>query len=256
MYIKNNFLKILKKNFNSKIINIYSDNPLNTSYFKDISNQNVLNSIPVFDYFFIFSKKILKKISLKLKCDNIFYLPFANDPKLHKKKTSKCQTKYDISFVGTADRERFLLINNLKKYKIILAGDGWKQYKLNNNVNYIGNIQEKKFAKVICESYVSLNIFRKQNEGSHNMKTFEIPAMGGLMITKRSKEQNFFFPENKACIMYKNVDELLKKIEVIVKNPNKFNHIKKRGYYYSKNNTYKKRAIYILNTIFKNEKNI
>ena len=58
LYIKNNFLKILKKNFNSKIINIYSDNPLNTSYFKDISNQNVLNSIPVFDYFFIFSKKI------------------------------------------------------------------------------------------------------------------------------------------------------------------------------------------------------
>ena len=29
--------------------------------------------------------------------------------------------------------------------------------------------------------------------------------------------------------MYKNVDELLKKIEVIVKNPNKFNHIKKEG---------------------------
>ena len=61
------------------------------------------------------------------------------------------------------------------------------------------------------------------------MKTFEIPAMGGLMITKRSKEQDFFFPENKACIMYKNLEELLKKIEVIVKNPNKFNHIKKEG---------------------------
>ena len=147
LYIKNNFLKILKKNFNSKIINIYSDNPLNTSYFKDISNQNVLNSIPVFDYFFIFSKKILKKISLKLKCNNIFYLPFANDPNLHKKKTSKCQSKYDISFVGTADRERFLFLNNLKNYKIILAGDGWKQYNLNNNVNYIGNIHEKNLQK-------------------------------------------------------------------------------------------------------------
>ena len=55
----------------------------------------------------------------------------------------------------------------------------------------------KKFAKVICESHASLNIFRKQNELSHNMKTFEIPAMGGLMITKRSKEQDFFSPKIK-----------------------------------------------------------
>ena len=28
------------------------------------------------------------------------------------------------------------------------------------------------------------------------MRTFEIPAMNGLMLTTRSKEQNKYFPEN------------------------------------------------------------
>ena len=39
---------------------------------------------------------------------------------------------------------------------------------------------------------IALNILRDQNLSSHNMKTFEIPAFNGLMLTTRSKEQNFF----------------------------------------------------------------
>ena len=40
------------------------------------------------------------------------------------------------------------------------------------------------------------------------MKTFEIPAMGGLMLTTRSTEQNSFFPENKGCFMFDDIKEL------------------------------------------------
>ena len=100
----------------------------------------------------------------------------------------------------------------LNEFKIVLAGDGWNKFNLNKNIEYLGNADVKKFSEMINSSEISLNILRKQNEHSHNMKTFEIPAMGGVLLTKRSYEQNQFFPENKASLMYNNISELKQKI--------------------------------------------
>ena len=52
------------------------------------------------------------------------------------------------------------------------------------------------------------------------MRTFEIPSMGSLMLTTRSNEQNKFFAENKALLMFKDIQELNKKIQYILNNKN------------------------------------
>ena len=46
------------------------------------------------------------------------------------------------------------------------------------------------------------------------MRTFEIPSMGGLMLTTRSNEQDKFFPENKASLMFKDIQNLTKKLNI------------------------------------------
>ena len=48
------------------------------------------------------------------------------------------------------------------------------------------------------------------------MKTFEIPAYNGLMLTTRSKEQNTF-SENISCFMYSTKKELNKKCVLYLK---------------------------------------
>ena len=85
------------------------------------------------------------------------------------------------------------------------------------------------------------------------MKTFEIPAMNGLMLTKRSREQNYFFPENKACLMFGSTKELKKKIEFISKNKSKVKKIRSFGYIISKKNSYRIRAKYLLKKIFRKQ---
>ena len=60
----------------------------------------------------------------------------------------------------------------LNEFKIVLAGDGWNKFNLNKNIEYLGNADVKKFSEMINSSEISLNILRKQNEHSHNMKTF------------------------------------------------------------------------------------
>lgn len=110
----------------------------------------------------------------------------------------------------------------------------------------------KNLISVIAKSYASINILRKQNLTSHNMKTFEIPAMGGLLVTTRTKEQNFFFPENKASIMFKNAKELEKKISFLKNNKKIAKSIRRRGFLLSHKHSYKNRAKYLFKIIYKN----
>ena len=56
IYLKESFFSKLRNISNSeKIVNIFPDDPFDVSYFKDISNNNILNCIPYFDHIFIYS---------------------------------------------------------------------------------------------------------------------------------------------------------------------------------------------------------
>jgi hypothetical protein len=81
--------------------------------------------------------------------------------------------------------------------------------------NYANATVPDSLTLIISSSAVCLNLLRPQNQGSHNMRTFELPAMGGLMLTCRTEEQQEFFPENESCFMYADVGELKAKIEYI-----------------------------------------
>ena len=103
---------------------------------------------------------------------------------------------------------------------------------------------------LVNNSLICLNILRNQNKSSHNMKTFEIPAMGGLLLTERNRDQNRFFPENQACVMYKDINELNYKINKIKNNFIKYDQIKKKGYKIAKNHSYILRAKYLMKVIY------
>ena len=67
LYTNESFVKELRNILpNSKIINIFTDDPLDTNYFKDISNTGILESINYYDNIFIYSKIILKQLQKKI----------------------------------------------------------------------------------------------------------------------------------------------------------------------------------------------
>ena len=247
---KNIFLKMKKIHKKAKWINIFPDDPFDTNEFKDISNKNVLKTINFYDIFFIYSHKILKKLKKKYPSKIFFYLPFGFDSFHHKNRNIFKKKTYDLSFIGTADQKRYDYLKKLNEFKIVLAGDGWKNFNLNKNIEYLGNADVKKFSEMINSSEISLNILRKQNEHSHNMKTFEIPAMGGVLLTKRSYEQNQFFPENKASLMYNNIGELKQKIYFAKKNPKKISKIKENIKNFINKHSYHERSLFILKKVF------
>ena len=246
LYLNKSFLLSLKnQNPKTKIINIFTDDPLNTKY-KNISNENIIECLENFDLFCIYSKKILKKIKKLKKKSKLLYLPFAHDSHLHFKGKIRRKFKNKINFIGSFDKQRLKFLKSLFTDEIFIAGNSWK----NKIENYGDAIFGSKLNSIVSSSLASLNLLRDQNLTSHNMRTFEVPAMRGLLLTERSKEQNKFFPENKASLMFSNLRELKEKIIFIKKNRNLTKKIRDNGYKISKEHTYTKRAVYLLENIF------
>ena len=252
LYITKNFILNIKKiSPKSKIINIYPDDPTITST-RNLSNKNVIECIELFDFFCHYSERVMKKIKKLKPKSKLLYLPLGYDELLHKryKKNIKDIKKYKdtVNFIGSYDDERFNILKSLNYKNLLIAGSNWKN---------IDSLQKPIFGKelstIISNSLVSINILRDQCKNSHNMRTFEIPAMGGLMLTTRSKQQNFFFKEDEECLMFSGKKELQKKIKDIIKNKKKIQELKDRAYLKSRKHSYTNRSKYLIKKIFINE---
>lgn len=246
--INKKYLQELKnKNQETKIINIFTDDPFNLDS-PATSSISLLSSIPIYDYFFIWSLKIKDKLKKKYKdYKNFYYLPFGYDTFLHKYTKKKINKKY-ISFIASGDSYRENFLKKIKRFKINIFGNSWSLVSTHHIIKRF--VYGSQLSKIISKSFISINILREQNNGSHNMKTFEIPAMGGLLVTTRSYEQNVFFPENKASVMFGSTKELQDKINFLFNNEKIAMKIRNKGFELSKKHSYINRAKYLLNIIW------
>jgi hypothetical protein len=242
------------KQFSKKAIwiNIFPDDPFNPEIIKS-SNYKLLETIKFYDFFCIWSKRILKKLKKIINSKNLIYLPFGYDNSIHYPSKKNLKRKL-ITFIGTLDIERAKFLNKLNNININVYGNNSYKYKKivnNKNISFYPEVSGEKIRDLMKKSIVSINVLRNQNKNSHNMKTFEIPSMNCLMLTTKSREQNDFFPVKKACLMYSSVRQFNKQINYIINNYNKISKIRSVGYKISKKHTYINRATKLLNEISK-----
>ncbi len=245
--LNENIYKLIKKK-KIILINIYTDDPFN---FKSsaTSSKNIIMNIKNYDIFCIWSKRLKEKLEKKFKKTRFFYLPFGYSEDKHKFQKKKIINK-KIAFIGAYDEYRYKILSGIN-YKVDIYGNDWPTLKKHKIFKYIKN---KELSDVVAKSEISLNILRKQNHTSHNMRTFEITSMGGLMLTTRSKEQKKYFPENKASLMFEDTRELNKKIRYILNNKNTSKKIRHRGYFLSKKHSYEQRVKSLIKYINRYEK--
>ncbi len=233
--------------------NINPDDPLNVAC-KGSTNANIVDSIPFYDIYFIWSHR-LAEIIKRRGARTVEYLPFGYDPDVHLPPDPPISMEPSaVSFVGAWDRERERTLTELADHNIQIFGNNWdrvsKRSVLFNKISP-GNIYGKEFAKVISRSSVSLNLLRPQNIGAHNMRTFEIPAVRGLMLTTRSEEQNAFFPEEEACLMFGDAKELRDQLNRILSDPAWAQKIRERGFQLCQEHSYTDRAKHLVEILSK-----
>mgnify|MGYP001272308446 CR=1 FL=1 len=219
--------KIKNENNNVEIIALFIDPFLHPNYF----TFNLIFSLRYFDkviYRQPYNEKYINFLNknFKIRC-------FPGVTKI-KKKLEKRKYLYDVTFIGTYEKERFEILEYLSQndIKVTIFGNGWDNIKSNKNLLIQKNaIYGEKFYKTIFASKINMGFLRKDNQDVYNSKTVEILAAGGFMLSEYSKHiQNIF--KNKKDLVFFNDDklEILKTVKYFLKNSKLREKIKNNGY--------------------------
>jgi spore maturation protein CgeB len=183
------------------------------------------------------------------------YLPFAVDPDLSRPQTvaegwycDACHLNHEVGFVATYTRFRCAEVAAIRKHTIAIWGNNWprKWTTLMGQHRAHPAIWGSAVGDIYARAAVSLNVLNAENLGGPNMRTFEVPGSGGVMLARYSAEQEEFFPENEAAVYYRSPAELDDKIALLLADPELRARIRQNGARLAAAQTYDVRAAQVL----------
>lgn len=212
MELNSRTIKKIKRR-NIFLINYNPDHPFVFSG-SGSGNKNVFKNGKHYDLYLTYGEVISKQIEAKFGVASEI-LPFGYE--LGEEIFSKIEEEDEINkvcFIGHADKIRADQIFFLAKNKIPIAvyGKNWSKYlKEKNNLEINDTaLYGIDYWKVLRKYRVQLNLFRKHNNGSHNMRSFEIPAVGGIMLSPSKSDHIKFFEKNKIFFEFSNNEDLIR----------------------------------------------
>jgi spore maturation protein CgeB len=194
------------------LVNYNPDHPL---YFETRAsgNSNITNAVPYYDLMFTYSPLIAKQLQEYFPRLRTTILPFGyEESKYNTNEISSNSLIKKLCFAGTADRTRGDFISSLIKSKVYVDvyGRGYSKY-IHSDSAYLRLFPEvsgEDYLYILQRYAVALNLYRTQNVGSHNMRSFEIPAVGGIQLVEYSEQMNGIFKNRSEVFLYKTSTEL------------------------------------------------
>lgn len=203
---------------------------------------------PYYDIIFTSSQRatdLYKAISVY----NVYRLPFACDPEIHKGVLNSHSLLNKALFIGTYSPKRYSLIKNLVKrgVPIDVIGPKWP-FSFNKFVVGSQVLGPQYVCKI--QSYsVILNIHQNSAYGP-NMRTFEVTGSGGVLLTDRAEDINNFFLEGSEILVYDSLEDVVQNIKYLIENPEASYAIASNGQKRCfQKNTYDERAKEILKVV-------
>jgi spore maturation protein CgeB len=207
------------------VVNYYPDNPYcgvpwdprKTS----AQRYDLIDALREYSRVWIWQPDLAAKLARDKVCAG--YLPFASDPKMyypHKDQDSEecleCHSGHKVVLIGQHSIKRQAHVAAIYKNSVDLWGARWARagakfadrHRIHRTAAF-----GSRTSMLYSQASVSLNVVDDLNMPGHNMRTFEIPASGGLMLGCYTREQAEFFPENEAAVYYRSPEELDTKID-------------------------------------------
>jgi spore maturation protein CgeB len=216
MEIQPKTLLELKKQ-TKRLINFNPDNPFIFSGMGS-GNKNVTLGIPLYDEHFTYDHEVKNQIDKEfgIKCTLI---PFGFDQEVTL--NDDIQLTQDIKavcFVGNPDMYRAEILKVIldSGFPLHVYGHDWDKFLKHPNLTNHGPAYQNEYYQTLRIYRVQLNIMRVHNLDSHNMRSMEIPGCGGMMLAPKTKDHLAFFEEGKEAFFYKNSDELISQVKIML----------------------------------------
>ena len=205
------------KNRGVKLVNFNPDNPFIFSG-RGSGNRYVRDSVSLFDLYFSYDASVVNVLTNEYKVHSRL-LPFGFD--LSDSEYSRISGLPEVMkscFIGNYDHERLHFLNRLAFLgaEFDLYGSNWPLSALHSNISYKGYVQGERLWENLSRYRVQLNLLRKHNCASHNMRTFEIAAAGGIQLAPYSSDHILFFEPGKEIFIYRDADDCMSMINELL----------------------------------------
>jgi spore maturation protein CgeB len=211
-----------------RLVNYNPDNPFIFTG-KGSGNQNVTDSIDLFDLHFTYNLAIQEELKRRFNAKTAV-LPFGFELEETVLKESEKQVEIiKTCFLGNPDKERASFIMKLAEegVKIDVYGNDWNKFLNHPNISVFNPVYGDELWKVLRRYRIQLNLMRVHNESSHNMRTFEVPGIGGILLAPDTKEHRLFFTNGNEIFLYSDIKECVRLInEIIAFDKEKADHIR------------------------------
>jgi len=233
-------VEYLRKEYGVKTALWFPDDP---RYFHSL----VSHIAPYYDYVFTKSEIMIPKYE-KINSKKVNVVPFGCDPTIHKLNQSQ-HRNLDISFIGSYTFRRSHILGALQDKGLHVYGPYWNIFHPRRK--YHPPVWGKCVTDLLNKSKIGLNIHAKSDlDVAPNMRTFEIPACGALMLTDKPRGIEKYYEVGKEIICYESIKELKELIDFFIGTPEELYKISKRGYDRTiADHTYEKRMKLILSII-------
>ncbi len=199
----------------ASMINWATDDPFNPAS----STRDLVESIALYDLY-VCTKRALMDDARRAGCSNAAYVRFGYKPQVHFPEVrasddERRRFQSDVTFIGGGDDDRApyfeRLVRAIPELRLHLHGGYWNRYpKLRRY--WRGNATGRDFRLAVSGAKISVNLLRRANRDDHVMRTFEIPACGGFMLTERSATHDELFSEDNEAAFFSSPDELAAKV--------------------------------------------
>jgi spore maturation protein CgeB len=192
-----------------KLVNLNPDNPFLFTG-KGSGNKNVTDSIPLYDLHFTYDGDIKKELEHKYKIPTAT-LPFGFD--LSDDLYNECAMQQEVKkvcFLGNPDDQRAAFIEQLAaQMPIDVYGNNWSQFVTSKHITVHDPVYGDKLWKTLYRYRVQLNLMRIHNPNSHNMRSFELPGVGGIGLFPYTIDHAHYFDAGKEIFLYKDLNECI-----------------------------------------------
>lgn len=194
----------------SQLAAFHPDDPFNTRRLlrRGPSHPRALLQLRAVDHYFVWSTDLVDRARVA-GARSASYLAFAFDPALHAPvaPTAAEQGRFaaDVAFIGNWDAKREAWLAAFEGSGLRLAIWGGSYWRDRCRSRYLRScyrgreVVGAEFRMAVAGATVSVNVLRRQNESGHNMRTFEVPGCGGLLLAEWSDDQaRHFRPDHEA----------------------------------------------------------
>lgn len=194
------------------VTNWNPDNPFMARYRREERKaRTYVDALPAYDIVFTWGEFLINRLYEK-GANDARYLPFAHDPRLHRPADPKLEFECDVIFLGHYSKKRHRILSSLTDFDLKIYGDKWgRKSLLDRDLRECvegGPVTGPDYSRAMCSAKMVVNVTADHAGSGANMRTFEIPATGRLMVTNRTSGQRRFFEDGEAAAMYEGADDI------------------------------------------------